>query len=247
MNLFKINIQNSHLIKTIKLLKYVIGEVLFVVIGILLAVQIRNWYEIKKNRIDEQVLYHTLIASLESDLHDVNKKVYNINKSIKAQEVFIINSFDAVKSNYGTDQLEDLLTRVSKTSVSFFPNDGMYYKISNNNQINLIQSENLQIKIVELYEQYYKRYKDIDANLEQMAVFSLFTNYYSKIQEHYIVNNKRYNIDYQLLEKNYELLQIECSKIHTLTIVAESSMIECEKEIEELLFFLRKELKRNES
>jgi hypothetical protein len=244
MNFFKKNSQNSLLkSKTYKFLRHMVGEVLFVMIGILLAVQINNWNLVLKNRKAEQVLYRTLISSLENDLEDVTNKVYNIEKSIKAQEIFIINSFDEIKSEFGLNQLEDLLYRVSKSSSSFFPNDGLYYKISNNKQINLIQSQEIQIKIIELYEQYYKRYKDIDANLENIAVFNLFSNYFSRIQVDYINNNSSYKIDFQTLEKDYHVLKYECSNIHSMSIFAQSSMIKCQKEIKDLLILLRKELK----
>ena len=70
--------------KTGKYLKYAIGEILLVMIGILLALQVNNWNENRKNRIAEQTLYQTLISSLESDLEDVNDKISIVDNSIKA-------------------------------------------------------------------------------------------------------------------------------------------------------------------
>jgi hypothetical protein len=144
--------------KTGKYFKYAIGEIILVVIGILIALQINNWNENRKKGIAEQNLYHTLISSLESDLEDTNDKISSVEKSIKAQEIFIINSFEEIKDKFNTVQLGEFLYSVSNSSRSFFPNYGLYEKISNNNQIDLIQSTELQMKIIELYEQYYKRY-----------------------------------------------------------------------------------------
>ena len=228
--------------KTGKYFKYAIGEIALVVIGILIALQINNWNENRKKGIAEQNLYQTLISSLESDLEDANDKIASVEQSIKAQEIFIINSFDEIKNKYDTDQIENLLFSVSRSSKSFFPNYGLYEKISNNNQIDLIQSTELQMKIIELYEQYYKRYNDIDLSLEQLTVFSLHTNYFSKIMEHYINNDGGYKIDFETLEKDYDVLNSECRKIHNMTTAAHSSMIECKNEIESLLTFLRNEL-----
>ncbi|MBK8515376.1 MAG: hypothetical protein IPL55_03525 [Saprospiraceae bacterium] len=39
--------------KTTKYLKYAIGEIVLVVIGILIALQINNWNENRKTRLDE--------------------------------------------------------------------------------------------------------------------------------------------------------------------------------------------------
>ena len=40
--------------KTVKYLKYAIGEIMLVVIGIVIALQINNWNENRKNGIKEQ-------------------------------------------------------------------------------------------------------------------------------------------------------------------------------------------------
>lgn len=229
--------------KTGKYLKYAIGEVVLVVIGILIALSINNWNNNRKDRNAEQTLYQTLISNLKSDLEDVNDKISLVDESIKAQEIFIINSFEEIKSKYDVAQVDNLLVAVSNSSNSFFPNYGLYDKISNNNQIELIQSVELQMKIIELYEQHYKRYNDIDLNLEQLTVFGLQSNYFSKIEEHYILNNGNYRIDFETLKRDYEILNNECRKIHTMTTVVHSSMIDCKNQIESLLSLLRNEVK----
>jgi hypothetical protein len=229
--------------KTGKYLKYAIGEILLVVIGILIALSINNWNENRKERNAEQTLYETLISSLESDLEDANDKISIVEGAIKAQEIFIINSFDEVKNKFNLNQLESLLASVSESSRSFFPNYGLYDKISNNNQIELIRSAELQMKIIELFEQHYKRYNDIDLSLEQLSVFSLNINYFSKIKNYFIINNGHYRIDFETLKRDYDILNNECSKIHHMTRVAHSSMIDCKNQIESLLSLLRNEVK----
>ena len=228
--------------KVIKYLRYSIGEIILVVIGILIALSINNWNEYRKERISEQKLYQTLINSLENDLTDAIDKISIVEKSIKAQEIFIVNSFDEIKNKFNLTQIESLLNAVANSSSSFFPNYGLYDKISNNNQIDLIQSPELQMKIIELFEQYYKRYNDIDLNLEQIAVFNLQAIYFSKIEDLYI-NNGSYRIDFETLERDYDVLNTECRKIHTMTTIAHSSMIDCKNQIESLLSLIKKEMK----
>lgn len=228
--------------KTGKYLKYALGEILLVMIGILLALQVNNWNEARKDRIEEQVLYKSLINSLESDLEDVNGKISIVDKALKAQKIFMANSFDRIQKDYDIAQIEDLLYALSESSRSFFPNYGLYNKISNNNQIDLIQSTDLQMKIIELYEQFYKRYNDIDLNIEQQSIFSLYTNFFSKIQN-YARDYGRYEIDFEILGKNYDVLQDECSKINNLTLLAHETMNSCKNEIELLLIALRTQVK----
>ena len=49
------------------LIKYGIGEVLLVVIGILIALQINNWNENKKQRLHEIELVNLLITDLNEE------------------------------------------------------------------------------------------------------------------------------------------------------------------------------------
>jgi hypothetical protein len=53
--------------KTGKYFKYAIGEIVLVVIGILIALQINNWNEKRKDRIIEEQILDEMLISLKSD------------------------------------------------------------------------------------------------------------------------------------------------------------------------------------
>ena len=224
--------------KTGKYFKYAIGEIVLVVFGILIALQINNWNEQRKNRIEEQTLYKSLISSLESDLKDVNDKTQIVNRALYAQNIFMNTSLNNLKEKFNIKEVQDLLYNVSESSRSFFPNYGLYNKITNNNNIDLIRSSELQMSIIELYEQYYKRYTDLDLNIEKQSLFSLSTNYFSKIQN-YATDYGRYDINFEIMETDYDILKEECRKINMLTLLIHESMIQCKREIESLLSELK--------
>ncbi len=50
-----------------KYLKYAVGEIMLVVIGILIALSINNWNEVRKDRIEEQKVLKTLKSNFESN------------------------------------------------------------------------------------------------------------------------------------------------------------------------------------
>ena len=54
--------------KTGKYLKYAIGEIILVVIGILIAVSINNWNEARKDKIKEQKVLKTLRSDFKSNI-----------------------------------------------------------------------------------------------------------------------------------------------------------------------------------
>ena len=56
--------------KTGKYLKYAIGEIVLVVIGILIALSINNWNENRKRDEIRKNYYHQLVIDLENELNN---------------------------------------------------------------------------------------------------------------------------------------------------------------------------------
>ena len=63
---------------------YAFGEILLVVIGILLALQIDNWNEDRKNRKVEQETLQTLYTNLGQDSVDIREALENNRKAIRS-------------------------------------------------------------------------------------------------------------------------------------------------------------------
>lgn len=53
--------------KTSRYLKYAIGEIVLVVIGILIALQINNWNEDRKENLNLRAIYSNLLFDLKAD------------------------------------------------------------------------------------------------------------------------------------------------------------------------------------
>jgi hypothetical protein len=69
--------------KTIKYFKYAIGEIVLVVIGILIALQINNWNENRKNRIAEADYYCRILEDLELNEKLIDETSELISNKIK--------------------------------------------------------------------------------------------------------------------------------------------------------------------
>lgn len=61
--------------KFTKYLIYAIGEVLIIVIGVLVAVQINNWNEKRKERIQETTILKQLLTDFKSNLEQLDEKI----------------------------------------------------------------------------------------------------------------------------------------------------------------------------
>lgn len=79
--------------KTGKYLKYAIGEIVLVVIGILIALQINNWNEQRKDRIKEKVVLKKLQEDYEANLIQLEEKMATRNK-ILVSGVQLLQAFD---------------------------------------------------------------------------------------------------------------------------------------------------------
>ena len=67
-----------------KYLLYAIGEILLVVIGILIALQVNNWNEYRAERKQERVILHQLKIEFTSNLDQLNGKIIGKEKLIRS-------------------------------------------------------------------------------------------------------------------------------------------------------------------
>ncbi|WP_411766016.1 DUF6090 family protein [Winogradskyella sp. A3E31] len=85
--------------KTGKYFKYVIGEIILVVIGILIALQINNWNEIRKDRKFELKMLTELRRALMSDLEHSQRLTKRVNKAETASYNMLENVYNNVIYN----------------------------------------------------------------------------------------------------------------------------------------------------
>ena len=87
--------------KTGKYFKYAIGEIILVVIGILIALQINNWNEGRKNDEKETILIKNIVDDLSSDIEHMNRALVELKEQLGVVDSLIAKSIDSTKSiNY---------------------------------------------------------------------------------------------------------------------------------------------------
>ena len=79
--------------KTSKYFKYAIGEILLVVIGILIALQINNWNENRKNREFESEILTQIRKNLIKDKLKLEKIISNFDNAIKSSNRILENNW----------------------------------------------------------------------------------------------------------------------------------------------------------
>ena len=130
-------------------LVYAIGEIVLVVIGILIALQINNLNALSKNRDKELVYYENLIAEAE----EINRIVENrldYEKKIQREcerALFMLN-----EPNLNYDSLSSVLSLVS-TRMSFVSYGPIFEEMKYSGNLSLIRSIPLKNEITRLYEE----------------------------------------------------------------------------------------------
>nr|WP_299000096.1 DUF6090 family protein [uncultured Allomuricauda sp.] len=167
-----------------KYFRYAIGEIILVVLGILIALQINNWNQNEQLKKEELKTLKSLkesikINSIELD-YILNAQILR-NKSLR--EVLFIEV-----SSYQLPHLDSLITTNVKNH-TFDPSTGIYNSMINSGKIELISNDSLKNRISKLYDK-VKDYQESEDEITQ----------YTKehLESHFIEN---YSIDPKVLAK----------------------------------------------
>ncbi|WP_350293377.1 DUF6090 family protein [uncultured Croceitalea sp.] len=136
--------------KTGKYFKYAIGEIILVVIGILIALQINNWNENRKANTLEKSYYCLLLDDLKQDKQqvDVLKTLVKERISYSNQMISVIQQDQSDATKFG----ENLRYAIRLAANSFQPNDATYEDIKSSGNLSIIKDK----KIVKALNTYFK-------------------------------------------------------------------------------------------
>lgn len=137
--------------KPLKYARYAIGEIALVMIGILLALQVNNWNEKRKNN----NLKNTYIANLIIDLNEDIKSLERLNKyntSYENSGFYTLNFMDNKLTQIDTLALTESIIYCAWIP-NFTVNATTYNDVINGNNINLFKDT----KLKRLLENYYTR------------------------------------------------------------------------------------------
>ena len=136
--------------KTGKYLKYAIGEIVLVVIGILIALQINNWNENRKDRILENNLIEKISINIEDDINEY-RKILLAEKNRRTK----IDSFLLIVRNplkFETKDLDNYYKSLWYFE-RFTPNKSALTNLLSSGKINIIQNKDLLEKVLDYYKQ----------------------------------------------------------------------------------------------
>ena len=131
--------------KTGKYLKYAIGEIVLVVIGILIALQINNWNQQKISKSEG----HKILISLRSELKD-NIIQFDSIYAYHTIRDSVLNRLIDLNPKLENFESQDSLIKKADWTWTFNPSTGVYNSIINSGKIELVNNDELKIKIAKL-------------------------------------------------------------------------------------------------
>ena len=161
-----------------KYLLYAIGEIILVVIGILIALQINNWNEEQKlEKIEKQILKE-LETSLKSDLNDIKYNIKRHTEIINSQNNFI--KWLESQEKYSGSLSQDIQNTYFSTYFAAY--EGPYETLKELG-MQSIKNDSLRNQISKLYNITYPAYIKIsDTYEDQLAEFlNISGNHFNEI------------------------------------------------------------------
>ena len=127
--------------KTGKYLKYAIGEIILVVIGILIALQINNWNEDRKKQKELNSIYQEIIFDIENDIKELSITLKGFQESRPV--------FDKVFNDLRTvELLDDGLSRIISSNPATGLNTSGIERLKN-----ISTKDSLSLKVIETYNE----------------------------------------------------------------------------------------------
>ena len=124
-----------------KYFKYAIGEIILVVLGILIALQINNWNEDKKERALEQELLAQLQSEFQSNLEQLDQKTY-IRKRMISASLKLLHYIDYPETRNADSIIKYIALTGSSPTFDPIVND-----INSSGRIQLLQNAILKEKL----------------------------------------------------------------------------------------------------
>ena len=164
--------------KVSKYLIYAIGEIILVVIGILIALQVNNWNQSNQQKVIEQ----TYLTNLLSDLRDQQS---SIEIQLKEEQFFFETAGYIIKDFEKNKTLTLDSTFFSRASElrsrkTFVITDPTYTDLISSGNINILQNSNLKDKLIKYYQE-LERIEKVLQNNNSLLVDQVYLANYQKL------------------------------------------------------------------
>lgn len=138
-------------------LKYALGEIILVMIGILLALQVNNWNNHRIEKVKEQAVLKNLRIDFKNNIENLDKAYYSFKEAYEAS----VSLLEIIKdsSELDSQEIERLVDNVINKTQSFDFITGSINEIFNTGSLHMIRDPALR-KQISNWSYYYTDTED---------------------------------------------------------------------------------------
>ncbi|MFY9242775.1 MAG: DUF6090 family protein [Polaribacter sp.] len=200
--------------KSTKYFKYAIGEIVLVVIGILIALQINNWNEDRNFRKQEVKYLKKLQSDITLEFQNNDSLIHLRASSAKAAAHLL--DFKPLETAKDVITLETTINQVFTRNV-FIPTNNTYKELLSSGNLNLISNDSIKDYLMELDKMYvaihnheYHMYREYEEYLYNITVFNVHAINLIDLQKTaakgILVLNEPSQIPFETLIPEYKIL-----------------------------------------
>jgi len=167
-----------------KYLLYAIGEIILVVVGILIALQINNWNEADKERAIGNGYLNRIHSDLTKDTVYLQEKLAFAKSE---QQSFIKYLRSIYEQQSDVEEFVELTSSVGWDAANLVLEDKTYVEITSSGKFSFIENDKIRDQIMD----YYRKYAAADSHISEMnqtgiamfsAIYKKFIKYFDILQ-----------------------------------------------------------------
>ncbi|WP_282049360.1 DUF6090 family protein [Maribacter aquivivus] len=161
-----------------KYLLYAVGEIILVVIGILIALQINNNNNYNEQRSLEKEYLLSIKAEFKNNLNIINASIQENEQRIESLE-YLLNLFDKnVLDTVSSQRISQKFAPIFGSSISYIPATGVLEDIISSGKLNILLNKSLRLNIASFNSSL--DYLNIQLNAMDFTEEKLRTIFYKK-------------------------------------------------------------------
>ena len=234
-NLFLENKTGKSVLPAGRYLKYAIGEIILVVVGILIALQVNNWNENRKLR-KQEIIY------LNNLKNDIRTQIQMLDIYIDFENIIISQTKDIIKHyelNDGFYNMDSIFPKLHDLTVrwTFSNANTTLIQMLNSDQINIVKNRPLKEELVAFNQQIDLFAKNTNINNTNL-VDNLTTKTFVEIGAYALYGNSK-----RMVEKFNDFYSFETEKVNDASL--KDISVQILNEPENKLKFINKVVYRN--
>lgn len=222
-------------------------DLLVLVLGIFLGLQVTNWNEDRKAHQLANANYLNILSSLQQDSIAAQRTLESNAVGLTAlRKIVPLERNEELLGLSGRD-LDNYLVELSLSSRSFIPNAGIFGLLTASNGLDLIKSEAIKTGLVDLYDNQYKNYGIVDAPIDDkwtQELGSVIKEKIGLVVEYTPEVSIVHSASPELFAEHYTELAAESRDIYSMLSYNMQTLREIETSISEMVSLIEEEIEQ---